>query len=91
MSSSRDLERRALAIADARATIRTRLAALASPRDRAARTVVEAGADHGDAHVVAHALVDHRAEDDVRVRVGRVLDDLGRFVDLEQAEVCARR
>src|ERR1039458_1796602 len=55
----------------------------------AARTVVEAGADHGDAHLVAHRLVDHGAEDDVRVRVGRVLDDLRSVVDLEQAEVLA--
>ena len=34
-------------------------------------------------------VVDHRAEDDVRVRVRGALDDLGRLVDLEQAEVVA--
>ena len=35
------------------------------------------------------SVVDDRAEDDVRVRVGGALDDLGRLVDLEQAEVAA--
>ena len=39
--------------------------------------------------LVAHALVDDRAEDDVRLRVGRLLDDLGRLVDLEQAQARA--
>ena len=84
-----DLERRALAVADARAAVGARCAALAA---RAATgAVVEAGADDGHADVVAHALVDHGAEDDVGVRVGGVLDDLGGVVDLEQPEVVARR
>ena len=36
-----------------------------------------------------HAVVDDGAEDDVRLRVGGLLDHLGRLVDLEQAEVAA--
>ena len=51
--------------------------------------VIEAGGDHRHADVVAHSLVDHRAEDDVRVGVGRGVDQLGRLVDLEQPEVTA--
>ena len=34
-------------------------------------------------------VVDDRAEDDVGVGVGDAVDDLGRLVDLEQAEVAA--
>jgi GAF domain-containing protein len=45
--------------------------------------------DHGHPHLVDHLLVDHRAEDDVRVRVGRFGHRLGRLVDLEQREVAA--
>ena len=55
----------------------------------AARAAVEAGRDHGHADLVLQRLVDHRAEDDVGVLVGRRGDDLGRLVDLEQAEVPA--
>ena len=51
--------------------------------------VVKAGGDHGDPDLVAERVVDDGAEDDVRVRVGGALDDLGRLVDLEQAEVVA--
>ena len=51
--------------------------------------VVEAGGDDGHADLVAHGVVDDRAEDDVRVGVGGALDDLGRLVDLEEAEVAA--
>ena len=88
-----DLERRALAIVDdgvavgrlARGASRSRGAAAA------ARRVVEAGRDDRDAHLVAERLVDDRAEDDVRVGVGGAVDDLGRLVDLEQAEVARRR
>src|SRR5262249_58078240 len=79
-----DLQRGALALVDPRAAIPAR-AALAT--GAAPGTVVKAGADHRYAHVVGHALVDHRAEDDVGVRVGRVLDDLRGVVDLEQAEI----
>ena len=50
-------------------------------------TALEAGGDHGHAHMLAHRVVDHGAEDDVGVLVGRALDDLGGLVDLEQAEV----
>ena len=50
---------------------------------------VEARGDHADLHLTAHALVDDRAEDDVRLGVGRGVDDLGRLVDLEQGQVGA--
>src|SRR5207253_298632 len=38
------------------------------------RGVAETGGDHGDADFVAHALVDHRTEDDVRIVVRFLLD-----------------
>src|SRR5919108_2970237 len=50
---------------------------------------VEAGGDDGDLHLVTHPVVDDRAEDDVRLRIGRLLDPLRRLVHLEQAEVRA--
>ena len=50
---------------------------------------VEAGGDDGDPHLVAHGVVDDHAGDDVGVGVGHLVDDLGRLVDLEQAEVAA--
>ena len=53
--------------------------------------LAEAGGDDGDAHLLAHRRVDHGAEDDVRVRVRGGGDDLGRLVDLEQADVGRRR
>src|SRR4029077_2365621 len=62
-----DLERGALAIVDARTAVATRAALGAGA---APGTVVEAGADHGHADLVGHALVDHGAEDDVGVGVG---------------------
>src|SRR4051794_2962569 len=84
-----DLQRRALALVHpyvAVAAAHTRLlAGGAWPRT----AVVEPGRDDRDADLVAHALVDHRAEDDVGVGVGRGVDDLRRLVDLEQAEVAA--
>ena len=40
--------------------------------------LAEAGRDHRDLHLVAHALVQHRAEDDVAVLMRRVLDDASR-------------
>ena len=55
----------------------------------AAAALAEAGGDHRDAHLLAHRRVDHCAEDDVRVRVRGSSDDLGRLVDLEQADVGA--
>src|SRR4051794_17560343 len=83
-----DLERRAL---DTRAAIATprAVAGLLARRPRPRAAVVEAGGDHRHADLVAHVLVDDGAEDDVRRRVGRALDDLGRLVDLEQADVAA--
>ena len=53
----------------------------------AAALLAEAGRDHGDADLVAAALVDHGAEDHVRVRVGGARDDLGGLVHLEEAEI----
>src|ERR1700756_15071 len=50
---------------------------------------LEAGGDHGDPHLVAHVVVDDGPEDDVGVRMGHRMDDLGGFVDLEQPEVRA--
>src|SRR6478672_11931335 len=52
--------------------------------------LAEPGGDHGDANLVAHRRVDHCAEDHHRVRVRGGGHDLGRFVDLEQADVGAR-
>ena len=52
-------------------------------------SAVEAGRDDGHLHLVAEGVVDDRAEDDVRVRVGRLGDQRGRLVDLEQAQVGA--
>src|SRR5207302_2603005 len=50
---------------------------------------IETGGDDGDANLVAHLVVDDRAEDDVGVRMSDAVDHLGGFVDLEQAEVAA--
>ena len=46
---------------------------------------VKTGSDHSHAHLVAHALVDYLAENDVGVGVGGRVNYLRRFVDLEQA------
>src|SRR3954451_24783031 len=83
-----DLERRPL---DARAAVAAagRVARLLARGAGAGGAVVEAGGDHRHADLVAHVLVDDRAEDDVRGRVRGALDDLGRLVDLEQADVAA--
>src|SRR6267142_5170899 len=57
-----------------------------------ARTVrAESGRDHGDAHLVRKRLVDHRAEDDVRVLVRSSGDDLRGLVDLEETDLLAAR
>src|ERR1700736_2412471 len=82
-----DLEVRTLTVGDAGAAGGAPGAGVAARGT--ARRVVEAGPDHGHADVLAHALVDHGPEDDVRVRVGRGLDYLRGLVDLEQAEVFA--
>ena len=70
-------------------TPRPALVAAADPLRRAGEQLeaLEAGGDHGDPDLVAHRLVDDRAEDDVGVVVGLGLDQLRRLVDLEQAEV----
>src|SRR3954454_24704061 len=86
-----DLQRRALALAHARAAIAPAgaVAGLLARGARAGAAVIEAGGDDRHADLVADLLVDDRAEDDVRGRVGRALDDLGGLVDLEQADVAA--
>src|SRR5690242_15799157 len=68
-----DLQRRALALADARAAVAPggAVAGLLARGARAGAAVVEAGGDDGHADLVADLLVDDRAEDDVRGRVGR--------------------
>src|SRR5439155_14086536 len=83
-----DLQRLAL---DARGTVagRGRAAGLLAGGARAGAAVVEAGGDDGHADLVAQALVQDRAEDDVRVGVRGALDDLRGLVDLEQAEIAA--
>ena len=48
--------------------------------------LVEAGGDDGDTHLVAHVFVNDRAKDDVGIGVGRLADDLGRLVDLVEAQ-----
>src|SRR5438093_9880422 len=62
---------------------------LAAPAAPAAAS--ETGGDHRHAHLVAERVVDHGAEDDVRVLVGGARDDLGRLVHLEEADVGTAR
>src|SRR3954465_9106841 len=81
-----NLQRRTLAIVDARAPIAGAAADLVAGRARARAPVVEARWDDGHAGLLALSLVEHRPEDDVGVRVRGALDDLGGLVDLEQAE-----
>ena len=84
-----DLERRALPVVHADVAVAAARAGLLAGRARPRAAVVEARGDHGDADVVAERRVDDRAEDDVRLRVGGRVDQLGGLVDLEQAEVVA--
>src|SRR3954468_363182 len=88
-----DLQRRALAFADARAAVAPAgaVAGLLAGGARTGAAVVEARRDDRHADLVADLLVDDRAEDDVGGRVGGALDDLGGLVDLEQADVLAAR
>ena len=52
--------------------------------------VVEAGRDDRDLDLVAEPVVEARAEDDVRLGIGRGADLLGRLGHLEQRQVrCA--
>ena len=50
---------------------------------------VEPCRNHRDPHLVAERVVDDGAEDDVGLGVGRLLDEFGSLVDLEQAEIAA--
>src|SRR5207237_3307511 len=60
---------------------------LIDPLERA--RLVEPRRDDADLHVLSQTLVDDRAEDDVRLGVRSGMDDLGRFVDLEEREIRA--
>src|SRR4051794_30869946 len=71
--------------------IRTAVLLARTPSALALVPPVEAGGDDRDPHLVAHLVVDDRAEDDVGVGVGDAVDDLGRLVHLEQTEVAAAR
>ena len=62
-----------------------------TPAPAAVLPALEPGGDDRDPHLVAHVVVDDRPEDDVGVGVGHRVDDLGRLVHLEQAEIRARR
>src|SRR5215217_1525816 len=53
--------------------------------------LVEACCYHGHAHPLTVVLVDNGAEDQVRVLVRRVVDDLRSLVDLEEPQVRATR
>src|SRR5215216_8036618 len=53
--------------------------------------LVEARCNDGHAHPLTVVLVDNGTEDQVRVLVGSVVDDLRRLVDLEESEVGAAR
>lgn len=48
---------------------------------------IEARRDHGDANLVAEGVVDHRAEDDVRLGMHGLLHQARGIVDLEDAQV----
>src|SRR5438105_12966905 len=52
---------------------------------------VEAGRDHRDLDLFLHLRVDRRAEDDLRILVGGLRDDLRGLVDLEDGQVLAAR
>ncbi len=62
-----------------------------SPSCRASRRAGETRRDHGHPDLAAEALVDGRAEDDVRLVGSGAADDLGCLVHLEQREVMASR
>ena len=51
-----------------------------------ARLRMEAGGDHGDLHLIAQALIDHRAKADVRAGIGPLTDDVGGLFHLEQGK-----
>src|SRR5450755_1842586 len=86
-----DLERRALPVVHRHVAIPAGSTRALARAPGARDPVVEASRDHRHPYLVAERIVDHGPEDHVRVRVGRALDDLGRLVDLEQAEVVAAR
>src|SRR5829696_6163552 len=60
---------------------------LAAPR----ATPVVAGGHHRDPHLVLEAVVEHRAEDDVRLRVGGLLNGPCSLADLPERQVAPAR
>src|SRR3954470_5728964 len=80
----RALRRRCVAALDARLALRL-LDAPALGRARLALGVARRHDGHPD--LVVELLVDHRAEDDVRIGVRGLRDRLGRLVDLPQRQV----
>src|SRR5512132_330375 len=78
-----DLERLFALFAPSR---RDRLLGDGSPT-AAMRTRPKPGRDHRHSHLVLERLVDHGAENHVRVPVCRARHDLRRLVDLEEAQV----
>src|SRR5438270_8277257 len=66
-----DLERGALIVVHRHVAVAPGSARGLPRRARPGIPVIEAGRDHGHPDLVAHPVVDHRAEDDVRVLVGR--------------------
>src|SRR5918995_84072 len=53
--------------------------------------LVEARGDHGDRYLLPVRLIDYRAEDEVRILVGGVVDDLRSLVDLEEPQLAPSR
>src|SRR5207249_2096270 len=52
---------------------------------------VEAGSDHRDLHFVLHCLVQHGAEDDVRLAISSIMDNAGCFADFVQEQIVPAR
>src|SRR2546429_8361090 len=50
-------------------------------------TTVESGGNHGNLHFVLHGLVQHGAENDVRLSIGRIMNDVRRFADLVRQQI----
>src|SRR5690606_36319592 len=74
----------------ARGFVEAGVAAVAAVAHHAARLgAVEAGGDHGHAHVVLHVGVEHGADHDGRVFAGEVLHGAAHLVELGHGEVRA--
>src|SRR2546423_39308 len=66
---------------------RPRVAVTAASASGGSSEAVEAGGDHGNAHLVPEGFLDHRPEDHVGSGVPGFADDLGGLVQLEQPEI----